>query len=438
MNAASRSSHLLDADRGLTRAIGVWGLAAAVFNTTVGGGIFRLPGSVTGLIGPSAPLVYVICALAMGLIVLTFAEAGSRVSMTGGPYAYVELVFGPYAGFMSGVLLWLLGTTAMASVSSAYAGFIGTLIPALGSPVPRALVLAATFAFLAGVNVRGVQQGTRLIAAVSVAKLLPLLILVAVGAVAIAPANLVVESLPAASSFARTAIVLIFAFTGAESALVPSGEMKDPSRTVPRALAIAMIGVTILYIAIQLVAQGVLGADALAAAKAAPLAAVAERLMGSPGRLLLLIGAAISTFGYMSGMTLAVPRALFAFARDGFLPRQMAAVHPVFHTPWLAIVLQSAVVCALAVANEFEALAVLANLSALLLYFMCAVAAWELRRRGVQNEGTTPFNLPLGPTVHVLTCVVIAWLLTSITAAEWRSVAYVLAVATGLFFFRRK
>ena len=438
MSTAPQPSHTLDAERGLTRAIGVWGLAAAVFNTTVGGGIFRLPGSVTGLIGPSAPLVYVICAIAMGLIVLTFAEAGSRVSMTGGPYAYVELVFGPYAGFMSGVLLWLLGTTAMASVSSAYAGFIGTLAPALGAPVPRALVLAVTFAFLAGVNVRGVKQGTRLISVVTVAKLLPLLILVAVGAVAIAPANLVVQSMPAASSFARTAIVLIFAFTGVESALVPSGEMKDPSRTVPRALAIAMIGVTVLYISIQLVAQGVLGADALAAAKAAPLAAVAERLMGSPGRLLLLVGAAISTFGYMSGMTLAVPRALFAFARDGFLPKQMAAIHPAFYTPWLAIILQSVVVCALAVVNEFEALAVLANLSALLLYFMCAVAAWELRRRGVQNEGTTPFNLPLGPTVHVLTCVVIAWLLTSITAAEWRSVGIVLVVATGLFFFRRK
>lgn len=438
MSTGYLTSSAANSERGLTRAIGVWGLAAAIFNTTVGGGIFRLPGSVTELIGPSAPFVYVICAVAMGLIALCFAEAGSRVSMTGGPYAYVELVFGPYAGFMSGVLLWLLGTTAVASVSSAYAGFIGTLVPALGTPLPRALVLAVTFAFLAGVNVRGVKQGTRLIAVVSVVKLLPLLVLVAVGMLAIAPAHLAVASLPAASSFARTAIVLIFAFTGVESALVPGGEMKDPSRTVPRALAIAMIGVTVLYLAIQLVAQGVLGVDALAAAKAAPLAAVAERLMGSPGRLLLLVGAAISTFGYMSGMTLATPRALFAFARDGFLPKQMAAVHPVFHTPWLAIVLQTVVVCALAIGNEFEALAVLANLSALLLYFACAVAAWELRRRGVQSEGTTPFNLPLGPTVHVLTCIVIVWLLTSITAAEWRSVGLVLVAATVLFFFRRK
>ena len=437
MSFAPRSV-TLDADRGLTRAIGVLGLSAAIFNTTVGGGIFRLPGVVTELMGAAAPWVYVICALAIGLVVLTFAEAGSRVSMTGGPYAYVEMVFGPYAGFMSGVLLWLLSTTALASVASAYAGFIGALIPVLSAPLPRALVLAATFALLAGVNVRGVKQGTQLITAVSVAKLLPLLVLVAVGALAVSPANLVAESAPAAATFARTATILFFAFMGIESALVPSGEIKEPSRTVPRAIAIAMIGVTVLYISIQLVSQGVLGVEALAAAKTAPLAAVAERLMGSPGRLLLLIGAAISTFGYMSGMTLATPRALFAFARDGFLPRQLASVHPSFHTPWLAIVLQSVVCCALAVRNEFEALAVLANLSALLLYAMCAVAAWELRRRGVQNEGTTPITLPLGPTVHILTCVVIAWMLTSITLAEWRAVGMVLVVATVLFFFRRK
>ena len=437
MSFAPRSV-TLDADRGLTRAIGVLGLSAAIFNTTVGGGIFRLPGVVTELMGAAAPWVYVICALAIGLVVLTFAEAGSRVSMTGGPYAYVEMVFGPYAGFMSGVLLWLLSTTALASVASAYAGFIGALIPVLSAPLPRALVLAATFALLAGVNVRGVKQGTQLITAVSVAKLLPLLVLVAVGALAVSPANLVAESAPAAATFARTATILFFAFMGIESALVPSGEIKEPSRTVPRAIAIAMIGVTVLYISIQLVSQGVLGVEALAAAKTAPLAAVAERLMGSPGRLLLLIGAAISTFGYMSGMTLATPRALFAFARDGFLPRQLASVHPSFHTPWLAIVLQSAVCCALAVRNEFEALAVLANLSALLLYAMCAVAAWELRRRGVQNEGTTPITLPLGPTVHILTCVVIAWMLTSITLSEWRAVGMVLVVATVLFFFRRK
>ena len=174
-----------ESERALVRAIGVWGLAAGIFNTTVGGGIFRLPAAVSGMIGAAAPIVYVICAVTMGLIVLCFAEAGSRVSRTGGPYSYVAVVFGPYAGFMAGVLLWLLGTTAVASVASACAGFIGAFAPALSGPFARALVLATVFAVMTAVNVTGVRQGSRLVAVLSVAKLLPLLVLVGVGALAI-------------------------------------------------------------------------------------------------------------------------------------------------------------------------------------------------------------------------------------------------------------
>lgn len=426
-----------ESERSLVRAIGLWGLAAGIFNTTVGGGIFRLPAAVSGMIGAAAPIVYVVCAVTMGLIVLCFAEAGSRVSRTGGPYSYVAAVFGPYTGFMAGVLLWLLGTTAVASVASAYAGFVGAFVPALAGPLARALVLATTFAVMTAINVSGVKQGSRLVAVLSLAKLLPLLILVGVGALAIVPSNLAITELPAAASVARTAIVLIFAFTGVECALVPCGEMKNPSRTVPLAIAIGMIGITVLYLAIQMVAQGILG-PALADARSAPLAVVAEHVMGAPGRTLLLGGAIVSTLGYLSGMTLAVPRALFALARDGFLPKAVANVHPQFHTPYVAIVLQSAIVCALAIANEFEALAVLANLSALLLYFACAIAGYMLKRRGIQDDGAKPFSLPGGPTVHILACAMIVWLLTSITRNEWTRVGLVLAVATVIFAVTRR
>jgi amino acid transporter len=422
----------MESERALLRAIGVIGLAAGIFNTTVGGGIFRLPATVSGMIGAAAPLVYVVCAVTMGLIVLCFAEAGSRVSRTGGPYSYVAVAFGPYAGFMAGVLLWLLGTTAVASVASACAGFVGAAAPTLSGPYARAMLLVGAFTVMAAINVTGVKQGSRLVTLLAVAKLLPLLLLVGVGVLAIAPANLAITAIPAASTVARTAIVLIFAFTGVESALVPSGEMKNPSRTVPLAIAIAMTGITALYLAIQVVAQGVLG-PALADAKAAPLARVAEHLMGAPGRSLLLGGAIVSTLGYLSGMTLAVPRALFALARDGFLPKAVASVHPQFRTPHVAIVVQSVLVCALAIGNEFEALAVLANLSALLLYFACAVAGYLLKRRGIQDDGARPFSLPGGPTVPLLTCAMIVWLLTSITLDEWMKVGLTLAIATVVF-----
>ena len=421
------------AERALVRALGPIALAASIVNVTIGGGIFRLPAEVAGQLGAAAPLAYVVCAVAMALIVLCFAEAGSRVALTGGPYAYVEVAFGPFVGFMAGVLLWLLGTFAVAAVSTVFADAVGALFPALGGAGARRAVLAATFAVLGAVNVLGVKQGTRLNVVATVAKLLPLLLLIVVGAFAVDPANLRWAATPGPSQVAGTAVVLIFAFSGIESALVPSGEVRDPARTVPRAIFVAMVAVTVLYIALQLVVQGVLGADiASPAAKAAPLAEASARVLGPWGRTLLLVGAAVSMFGYVSGMTLAVPRALFAFARDGFLPRGVAAVHPRFHTPHVAIVVQSVLVLLLAVSGEFGRLALLANVSALLLYLGCAAASWELRRRNVQSGGV-PFRVPAAGVVPVLAALVIVWLLTSVGRRDWLALGAALVIAALVY-----
>jgi basic amino acid/polyamine antiporter, APA family len=419
---------------GLVRAVGVFGLAASIFNVTVGGGIFRLPSGAAAAAGTAAPFVYLICAVVIGCVVLCFAEAGSRISLTGGPYAYVEAVFGRYVGFLAGVLLWMIGTTAVAGVASAFAEGLGAL---LGMPQLRNAFIVAAFVGLALINIRGVKQGTSLIVALSVAKLLPLLVFVGVGVWFITPANLVVEQMPAPSSLARAAIILFFAFSGCESALVPSGEVKDPARTVPRALAIAMIGVTLLYLAVHLVAEGLLGAR-LATVKTAPLAFAAEQFMGSPGRLLLLIGATISMLGYVSGMTLAVPRALWKFAQDGLLPRIVGATHSTYRTPHVAIVVQTSMVCFLALFNSFEKLAVISNLAALLLYAACAAATMVLRKRGIRQDGATPFKVPGGPVIPVVAILLIGWLLTSITREEWTVLGLTLGVASVIFVIAKR
>jgi APA family basic amino acid/polyamine antiporter len=423
------------AERSLVRAIGTWALAAGIINVTVGGGIFRLPADVAAALGPAAPLAYVLCAVAMGLIVLCFAEAGSRVSLTGGPYAYVELAFGPYVGFLTGVLLWLLGTTAVAAVSTVFATNAAKLFPVLEQPVMRALLLIFSFATVAIVNILGVKQGSRLNGIATVAKLFPLVLLVVVGVFAIEPANLSMQTMPAAGEVTRASIVLIFAFSGIESALVPSGEVKDPARTVPRAVFVAMLAITVLYIAIQLVAQGVLG-SALATSTT-PLADAAGAVLGPWGRILLLVGVVVSTFGYLSGMTLAVPRALFAFARDGYLPKAVGSVHPRFHTPHVSIAIQSTLACALAITSAFGPLAIIANVAALLVYFACSVAAWQLRRRDVQAGGI-PFRVPGAAIVPFLSCAMIVGLLSSIKLAEWRVLVLVLAIASVLFVLTKR
>ncbi len=412
----------------LVRALGTFGLAAAIVNITIGGGIFRLPANVAGSLGAAAPLAYIVCAVAMGLIVLCIADAGSRVSLTGGPYAYVGTAFGDYAGFLSGVLLWMLGTFAGAAVSTVFASSLVLLFPALAGPSTEAMVLVAVFGLWTAINVRGVGLASRLNSIATVAKLLPLLLVAIGGLFFINTSNLAWPVAPAVSDVARTSLLLIFAFAGVECALVPSGEVRDTARTVPRAIAIAMFTITVLYLLLQVVAQGVLG-PALADSTTAPLADTARTAFGGWAGHLLLAGASVSMFGYLGGMTLSMPRMVYAFARDGYLPARLAAIHPRSQAPVAAIILQALLTLALALSGTFERLALLANVSALVLYLGCALASAKLRHDGVTTDGQKSFHVPFAAVVPWLACAVIVWLLTGLAAAEW--VAFGICVLVG-------
>jgi APA family basic amino acid/polyamine antiporter len=412
----------------LVRAMGTFALAAAIVNITIGGGIFRLPASVAETLGAAAPVAYLVCAAAMGLIVVCIADAGRRVSLTGGPYAYVGTAFGPYAGFISGVLLWMLGTFAAAAVSTVFASSLGLLVPALAGRVMETVTLVVALTFWSAINVGGVRLGSRLNSIATVAKLLPLLLVAVGGLFFIRSENLAWTAAPGAADVARTSLLLIFAFAGIEVALVPSGEVRDTERTVPRAIAVAMLAITTLYILLQVSAQGVLGSD-LARATTAPLAEAAGASMGSWARGVLLAGAAISMFGYLGGMTLSMPRMVYAFARDGFLPRALQATHPRHRSPHAAIVLQSLLTVVLAASGTFEQLALLANVSALALYLGCALAAWRLRELDGPNARPSPVML----AAPWLACAVIAWLLTGVTRGEWLAFGICVGAATLIY-----
>ena len=416
----------------LVRAIGTWGLAASIVNVTVGGGIFRLPGSpdVSGRLGAAAPLAYLACAVVMGLVVLCIAQAGSRISLTGGPYAYVEATFGGYIGFLVGVLLWVIGATAIPSVAGLFADAGARLVPAIGTLGGRAAFLGIIFAAVTWINVRGVKQGTRLNVVLTVAKLAPLALLLVGGLVAAKGVNLRWDGIPAAPDLARASVILVFAYAGVESALVPSGEVRDSARTVPRAVFLAMGIVTLLYVGLQVAAQGVLGAAL--PGSTTPLADAAGSVFGAWGVVMISVGFMISAFGYLSGMMLAVPRALFAFARDGILPRSLAAVHPRFHTPWVAIVAQTTLCWLLAVLNRFETLAIIANVSAALVYIGCAAAAWKLARRSSPDTGDS-FRIPGGVFVPLLAIVALLFLLSAVTIREWSVLVIVLVTASVLY-----
>lgn len=419
----------------LVRALGVRQLTAGIVNVTVGAGIFVLPAAVAAGLGAAAPAAYVVCAGAMALIVTSIALAGSRVSLTGGIYAYVEVAFGPFLGFLAGVLQWLMLWLTAAGLLSAFADQVGLIVPGAGQGLARAALVLATVSLLAFVNVRGVAIGARFIEGAVVAKLLPLAVFVAVGAFFVHPAALAWPGWPPGEKLGETVLLLIFAFVGIEVALVPSGEVRDPQRTVPRAIFLALAVTTALYLAIQAVAQGVLGGE-MAQHAQAPLAEAASRFLGEGGRLLVLAGGAVSMFGYLCGDMLSSPRALYAFGRDGFLPAALARVHPAFRTPHVAIVAHALLAAALAISSTFQYLALLSNVSVLSLYFLCCAAALRLVAQPAAGGGPG-FAIPGARVVPLLAMAVIAWILAHATRNEFAVLGVTLAVAAALYGIRR-
>jgi len=419
----------------LIRALGVPTLTASIVNATIGAGIFVLPAVVAAGLGAAAPIAYVICAVVMTLVVTSFAIAGSRVSLTGGLYAYVEVAFGSYIGFLAGVLLWLTNVLAVAGVASAIVASVAVIFPVVQAGFGRFLVLVLIFSGLALINIRGVRAGAGTVTAMTIAKLLPLLLFIAVGVFFINPTALGWSVWPSSDAIGKTVLLLIFAFMGIELALVPSGEVKNPSRTVPRSIFLALAITTALYIAIQLVAQGVLGAE-LSKFVDAPLAEAASRFLGNAGRTILLVGAVISAFGYVSGDILGSPRTLYAFGRNGILPAKMAAVHPRFRTPHLAIIVHAIIACALSVSSTFQYLAILSNIAALLLYLFCCSAAFELVRRNVISDGT-PFSIPGDKVIPFLAVAIVLWILSHATLSEFGVAALVLVIASGWYALRK-
>lgn len=422
----------------LRRVIGMGGLAAAIFNITVGAGIFVLPAHAAGQLGAAAPLAYVVCAVATGLVALCFAEAGSRVPKSGGPYAYVEAALGPYVGYLCGVLLWLGITLAMAAVTIVFRDAISGLFPVLAAPAPRVIVPGVMLAAFAFVNVHGAASGSRLSALSTLAKIVPLVAFVALGLPHVHSANITFARMPPLGQLGETGLLLMFAFFGMESALQVSGEVTNPARTVPRAIALGIGGVALLYIAVQLVAQGVLG-SALAAPETAqaPLAAAAQRFAGAAGSRLILIAMILSTFGFMTATMLSTPRTLFALAQDGFFPRPLALVHPEHHTPYLAIAVQAVIVYAIAITGKYVKLAVVADLAILLVYLACCVGAGRLRRLDVGAEGK-PFLMPAGGVVPWVAAALIVGLLARATATAWLLTGAVAAVASLAFLVRQR
>jgi APA family basic amino acid/polyamine antiporter len=422
---------------GLKRVIGVPGLAATVINNTIGAGIYALPAIVSIQMGASGILGYLFCGAMLVTIMLCYMEIGSKVSTSGGSYIYVETAFGPFAGF---IVNWLFffgwGVLGSAAVVNILADSLAVLIPAFSNPLMRALLFFILLGTMVWVNVRGAKQSVRFLEYLTIIKLVPLFGIVIFGLSYVKMNNLHWEHWPHLNTFGETALVLFFAFAGFETSLGSSGEIEDPKRTVPRGIMLGGAIVFMVYILIQIVTQGVLGAQ-ISEFKGAPLAAVAQNIVGPVGVTVLVIAASISCLGNTSGDVMATPRLLFAGAEDGLFPKFLAKVHPRFATPYLAVITYASLIFLFSVSGGFKQLAVLASGSLLLIYLGVILAMIKLRTKKGQ-AAEKAFKVPGGLSVPFIAIAAIAWLLSHLSSKEILSTIIFIAVVCVIYFLMKK
>jgi basic amino acid/polyamine antiporter, APA family len=424
------------ADEQLERAIGPWALAANAMNLAVGAGIFVLPAVIAAVLGPAAIIAYLICGFAIALILICFVEVGTQVTRSGGAAAYIEEAFGPLVGFL-GWVTFVVGfcVASDAAIANVLMDAAASAATPLARGVPRVCAMTLLFAALAAVNILGVRQGVRVAVATTVAKLAPLIFLIAAGLLAIRWQNLRWTEWPSAAKLGEASLVLFFAFSGAESALTPSAEIRDPMRTVPRGVLGGALALVLLYVALQVVSQGVLG-DELPKQADAPLAAVAARLFGQGARGAIIACTAISVFGTLSADTIGTPRAFLIAAENGMVPARLAAVHPRFHTPHVAIATFAGLTLLAAVSGAFKPLAILSSASILLVYLAVCLAALRLRATRTRVPGS--FRAPGGPVVPLLGAATVMWLLAHSTLAEAGAIVAMLVCAAAYYLVRRR
>jgi len=411
----------------LVRAIGRWSLAALAVNSIIGSGIFGLPATVAGLLGKGSVIAMVIAGAAMGVIMACFAEVASQFSEAGGPYLYTRTAFGRLAGILVGWMFYLAQTAAPAANANLFVIYLAEFWPEAKDPWPRFVILTLLVGVLALVNVRGARQGAWVSNVFTVAKILPLLMVVSAGAAVTIihpaiffPATGAGAPTPA-GAWMKAMVLLCFAYGGFESALAPMSEARNPGRDAGFALFVALFACTTIYALVQWVVVGVLGSGATSDR---PLAEVARITMGYRGAALVAIGALVSVYGYLSAKLLGMPRLTFALAKGGDLPQVFAAVGPRFRTPWFSILFYAAAVWGLAIVGSFAWNVTLSVVARLFYYAVVCAALIALRRKQPLAAG---FRLPGGQVLAVLGVAIAAALATQVDLSK----SLILAATVG-------
>lgn len=407
----------------LIRAIGRWGIAAAVINSVIGSGIFGMPSSVAALTGAWSPIAVLLGGICVFPIVLCFAEMGSRFDRAGGPYLYAREAFGAPAGFQVG---WLMVWTRLLSggaVLNVLVAYLTPLAPWVGTPAGRALTMTGAVALVTIINARGVRQASWTLNVFTVAKLLPLVLVIVLGLAHLRGSVLAAQTV-ATPNWTEAILLLVFAYGGFEASAIAASESRRPREDTAWAIIAAMLLITAIYALVQLAIVGVLPN---AAASTAPVADALRVTLGPAGAVIGSVAVVLSAYGWLTAFSLLMPRVLFSMAERGELPALLSRVHPAWRTPHVAIITCSSTALALGLYGTFTATATLSAIGRLVVFGATCASLIALRRR--TDMPAPGYLLPGGIALAVVGIAFTLWLLSTRSMAQAWIIGTI--VATG-------
>lgn len=412
----------------LVRAIGRWALTAAIINSVVGSGVFGLPSALAGFAGTWSPLTVLVAGALIFASVLCFAEVGSRFDGAGGPYLYTREAFGPAIGFQVGWLHIWTRLISCAAVLNVLSGYLTPLVPWTGTSVGRASVMIFAMALVTVINVLGVRQAAWTVNGFTIAKLLPLVLVIVLGCLSF-DGTIAATQAVAEPRWAEAVLLLMFGYGGFESGVVAGSESKDPKRDTAFALIVAMIVITAIYSLVQVAVIGVLPN---AAASKAPVAETLGQLLGPVGLTIGSLAVIISVYGWLTGYSLMSPRIYYSMAARGELPSTLAQVHARFRTPYIAIIVNSVIGLGLGLASNFAQLATFGAISRLGIYIATCAALIKLRKTMGEPTG---FRAPGGIVLALVGIGFCIWLLSTRSFAQAWFLPIVVALGFAIWMF---
>ena len=430
------SSHSIPSEtqEKLPRKLGLWGLWLLIVNGFIGAGIFGLPSGATRLAGEYSVWIYVICALLMLPVILSFAELGSYFKGTGGPIKYGTQAFGKFIGFQSGWLFYVARIISFSANSVLLVDSIGYFLEPAATGIGRLISLGIIIGGLTLINVIGSVESIRSLAFFTVVKFAVLIFLVFGGLVLLGSEVMpsFENPLPPATDIGAAALLLIYAFVGFEGGVVPAGEAKKPERDMPLALLFGLGSVVVLYMLIQLVSQAAvpdLGSSS------APLLDASAALFGEIGAIILMIGVVASVTGNLSSTIFSTPRLTYALSVEKSLPKWFGEVHQKFQTPANSILFFGVFAFIGAALGSFTVLAAMTVLSRLFLFIISCAAIPVLRPR---FRGEVRFILKGGYLIPVLGILACIWLMFQVSFNSIWLTGLFIAIGTGFYWLGKR